>query len=98
MYYYIISFKTVFISDPEFLFRPSVRRFFFVLVYIWNGTSTHDGEQLCQVTMKSIGKCRSYVVDKAGCTDTTPKQYLFCLLAGDKKKTLPSVPIGTCGD
>ena len=33
MYYYIISFKTIFIGNPAFLFRPSNRRFFFVLVY-----------------------------------------------------------------
>ena len=25
-----------------------------------NGTSTHDGEQLCQIILKSIHKCRSY--------------------------------------
>ena len=31
---------------------------------VWNGTSTHDGEQLCQIILKSINNCRSYGLDK----------------------------------
>ena len=29
-----------------------------------NGTSAHDGEQLCQIILKSINNCRSYGQDK----------------------------------
>ena len=32
----------------------------------WNGNSSHDGEQLCQIILKSIHKCRSYALNKAG--------------------------------
>ena len=31
-----------------------------------NGKFTHDGEQLCLITIKSISKCRSYAPDMAG--------------------------------
>ena len=36
---------------------------------LWNGTSTHDGEQLCKIILKSIHSCRSYGPDNLGWTD-----------------------------
>ena len=33
-----------------------------------NGTSTYDGEQLCQIILKSIHNCRSYSLDNFGWT------------------------------
>ena len=34
-----------------------------------NGTSTHQGEQLCQIILKPMHKCRSYSPDKPGQMD-----------------------------
>ena len=34
-----------------------------------NGTCTRDGEQLCQIILKSIHNCRSYGPDKFGRMD-----------------------------
>ena len=36
------------------------------LTNVSNGTSTHDGEQSCQIILKSIHNCRSYGLDKFG--------------------------------
>ena len=33
-----------------------------------NGTSTLQGEHLCEIILKSMHKCRSYDPDKSGCT------------------------------
>ena len=40
-----------------------------------NGTSTHDGEQLCQIILKSIHTCRTYSLDKFGWTDTHTQKH-----------------------
>ena len=42
-------------------------------MYVSNGTSTCDGEQLCQIILKFIHNCRSYGPDKFGRTDAHNK-------------------------
>ena len=36
-----------------------------IWIYVLHSISTYDGEMLCQIILKSIGKCRSYAADEA---------------------------------